>query len=246
MNYDFYNREERALCSHLFRLLHEWITPSSDTTLITRFLNQSGVAVEQENLREIRIYTEVALIRDAYFHRKPDVETFIDAFAGEIIIQDELGDVRLYSELPEILKDPSKTHPGQIRRKAKDLGIELTRDENSLYGAMQGMFNAKPDLAITLGSSLIVYEAKYTQRFDDLQLKRTQNIGEVWRKLLYEDIGFESPPSMTVSTIGPAAFKPDVSWEWIFELVQQTYPSNDRTYIAMGSAVEYLERNFPV
>jgi hypothetical protein len=246
MDYDFYNREERALCSHLFRLLHEWITPSSDTALIARFLNQSGVTVEQENLREIKIFTEVALIRDAYFHRKPDVEKFIDLLAGEIITQEELGDVRVYSELPDVLKNPSETHPGQIRRKAKDIGIELTRDENSLYGAMQGMFNAKPDLAITFSNSLIVYEAKYTQSFDDAQLKRTQNIGEVWRNLLYRDLGFESPPSTTVSTIGPAVFKPDISWEWIFGLVQLTYPSDDRTYVAMRSAVEYLSNDFKV
>lgn len=245
MDYDFYNREERALCSHLFRLLHEWITPSSDTVFISRFLGQSGYVGQQEDLREIKIYTEVALIRDAYFHRKPDVEQFIDDLAGEIIAQEELGDVRVYSELPDVLKNPSETHPGQIRRKAKDIGIELTREENSLYGAMQGMFNAKPDMAIALSDSLIVYEAKYTQPFDDRQLERTENIGQVWRKLLYGDLGFDSPPSLKVSTIGPAAFKPDVSWEWVFELVQQTYPAGDRTYVAIGNAVDYLAENFP-
>ena len=76
-------------------------------------------------------------------------------------------------------------------------------------------------MAITLSNSLIVYEAKYTQPFDDAQLMRTQNIGEVWRKLLYRDLRFESPPSMIVSTIGPADFKPDVSWKWIFGLVHK-------------------------
>ena len=82
--------------------------------------------------------------------------------------------VGVYSELPDVLENPSETHPGQIRRKTKEIGIGLTRYENSLYGAIQGTFNARPELAMTLSNSLIVYEAKYTQPFDDAQLKRTK------------------------------------------------------------------------
>ena len=130
MDYDYYNREERALCAHLFRLLHEWIAPASESTLITRFLNQSGLVVKQQDLGVIKIYTEVALIRDAYFHRRPLIEPFMDELANEIIHQEDLSQVRLFSELPDVLKDPSQTHPGQIRRKAKDLGIDLSSDEN--------------------------------------------------------------------------------------------------------------------
>jgi len=59
-------------------------------------------------------------------------------------------------------------------QETKEIGIELTRYENSLYGAIQGTFNARPELAMTLSNSLIVYEAKYTQPFDDAQLKRTK------------------------------------------------------------------------
>ncbi len=244
MNYDYYNREERALCAHLFRLLHEWIAPASDPVFITSFLNRSGLDVGQEDLVGTRIYIEVALIRDAYFHRKPNIESFMDDLALEIIRQEDLDQVRMYSVLPDVLKDPSRTHPGQIRRKAKEIGIELSRDENSLYAAIQGMFNAKPDLAITTTDSIIVYEAKYTQPFDAQQLRRTEHICQVWSKLLYSDLGFEAPPRTIVSKIGPTVFEPEVSWEWIFHLVEQTYPSNDRTYIAMRNAVNYLSETF--
>ena len=77
-----------------------------------------------------------------------NTEQSLDDLAMEIIHQENLGQVRMYSELPVILKDPSQTHPGQIRR--KDQGIELSRDENRLYGAMQGMFNAKLDFGDTI------------------------------------------------------------------------------------------------
>lgn len=242
--YDDYNREERALCAHLFRLLHEWITPGSDPTFITRFLEQSGLDVRQQDLGVIKIYTEVALIRDAYFHRKLNAEPFMDDLAREIICQDHLSQVRIYSELPDILKDPSRTHPGQIRQQAKRHSINLSSDERRLYGAVQGMFNAKPDLAITTADSLIVYEAKFTQGFDGVQLKRTKHISKVWSKLLCGDLGFEGPPKTIVSKLGARVFDPEVSWEWIFDLVKQTYPPNDRTYIAIRSAVSYLSELF--
>ena len=244
MDYDYYNREERALCSHLFRLLHEWIVPGGGSTLIGRFLSQSGLVEGQQDLGEIKIYVEVALIRDAYFHRKPSIEPFMNDLAMEIIDQEHLSQVRIYSDLPDILKDSAQTHPGQIRRKAKDHDIDLSRDENSLYGAIQGMFNAKPDLAIATGDSLIVYEAKYTQPFNEQQLKRTDRICQVWSKLLYGDLGFESPPKAIVSKIGPEVFNPEVSWEWIFDLAKLTYPATDRTYIAMRNAVKYLSETF--
>ena len=242
MNYDDYNREERALCAHLFRLLHEWIAQDSDKVFIVRFLNQSGLSAKHPDLENIKIYTEVALIRDAYFHRKPNVESFMDDLAREVIRQENLSDVRLFSELPNNLKDPSQTHPGQIRRKASETGISLSHDEESLYGAIQGMFNAKPDLAITTKDSIIVYEAKYTQRFDERQLKRTENIGQVWSRLLHDDLGFENPPRMIVSRIGPKVFGPEISWEWIYQLASETYPSNDRTYVALNSAIAYLNQ----
>ena len=80
MMYDDYNREERALCAHLFRLLHEWVTPTGNLELMTRFLNQSGHKVGEKKLGTISIYTEVALIRDAYFSKKPGVESFMDDY----------------------------------------------------------------------------------------------------------------------------------------------------------------------
>ena len=242
MKYDYYNREERALCAHLFRLLHQWIAADNGSDFMNRFINQSGLSVEQEYLGDIKIYTEVALIRDAYFHRKPYTEQFMDDLSKEVIQQENLNEVRIYSELPDILKDSSQTHPGQIRRKAREIGIALSQSENSLYAAIQGMFNAKPDLAITIKDSIIVYEAKYTQRFNEQQLQRTERISQVWGKLLYCDLGFDCPPRTIVSKIGPKVLEPDISWEWIFQLAAETYPSSDRTYVAMSSAVDYLNK----
>ena len=57
------------------------------------------------------------------------------------------------------------------------------------------MFNAKPDLAITLPGIVIAYEAKFTQAFGREQTSRTERIVEVWRTLLYDDLGFASPPN---------------------------------------------------
>jgi hypothetical protein len=102
------------------------------------------------------------------------------------------------------------------------------------------MFNAKPDLVISTTNTMVVYEAKYTQSFGAVQLRRTKRIAEVWANLLYSDLGFECPPRMFISTIGPAAFKPGVSWEWIADLAEQSLPVADRTHIAFTNARRYI------
>ena len=105
------------------------------------------------------------------------------------------------------------------------------------------MFNAKPDLAITLPGIVIAYEAKFTQAFGREQTSRTERIVEVWRTLLYDDLGFASPPNALTAAIGPQSAKPDISWEWLLDLATETYPLEDRTRLAIQSAVRWLIQN---
>jgi hypothetical protein len=155
--------------------------------------------------------------------------------------QEGINDCRLFSELPPILRDPRLTHPKQIRLKANTKGIQLSGGENIVYGAMQGMFNAKPDLVITIDTVLLVCEAKFTELFDDIQLKRTRNIAEVWATLLFEDIGFTESPAYTVFKLGAEKYYPDISWTDILEIAKQTYGENDRTRKAITAGVELLK-----
>lgn len=225
LNYDEYNREERYLCSHLFRLLHE---PMDSNRALREFLGYSS------ELPQFRIYAEVALIRDAYHARKPGVAPFMDGLVGLIMTQEEVPECRLYSELPEDLRNIQKTHPRQLKHEAGDL---LTDEEKNVYGALQGMFNAKPDLAICLEDSLIVYEAKFTLDFDPYQMKRTKNIGEAWAKLLYSDLGFANEPELKVRTLGLSKYSPDVSWEAVSKLADSIYPEVDRSRRALKNSL---------
>lgn len=76
--YDLYNREEKAICTHLFRLLHENLNLNEKSPL-GKFLD---IIFKQDldfrndiptltnlNFDNITIYSETALIRDAYFSK---------------------------------------------------------------------------------------------------------------------------------------------------------------------------------
>jgi len=228
MDYDWYNREERNLCSHLFRLLHE---PADNYYALRTFLG------EKLQLSSFRIYSEVALIRDAYFVRCPDVVPLMDNMVRLIMRQESVHQCRLFSELPADLQDWRKTHPKQIKLKADQ---QLSKEEQTVYGAMQGMFNAKPDLAICLDDLLLVYEAKFTLGFDARQSARTKKIAEVWAKLLYADIGFTAEPDrVQICTLGLAKFSPDISWETISRVAARIYPTGDRTRMTLENAVRF-------
>ena len=56
--------------------------------------------------------------------------------------------------------------------------------------------------------------------------------------MLFSDLGFLKIPAAVVAKIGPNKRDPDISWEWIFGLVKNTYPENDRSYIAFNNAVK--------
>ena len=225
MNYDYYNREERYICSHLFRLLHE---PMDGYFGLRQFTGRSSA------LSSFRIFSEVALIRDAYRARLPNVTTMMDDIVRLIMVQESVEDCRLYSRLPEELRDVKKTHPKQIKLKAGD---QLTRSEIIVYGAMQGMFNAKPDLVICTESSIAVYEAKYTLGFNQDQLERTEKIAQVWAELLYLDLGFKEKPEVRVLKLGLSRYSPDVSWESVSEIADKIYPVGDRTRLALRNTL---------
>ena len=241
MLYDDYNREERALCSHLFRLLHENLVTDCYNSPLSRVLQFLPIHGSQYSYHGVKVFTEVALIRDAYFARKPNVHDFMDKIVNRIAAQEGIAEYRTYSKLPIPLNDPDETHPKQIRYKAEKLSSDLTKAELTIYGCLQGMFNAKPDLAITIDNKLIVYEAKFTEPFDGAQLDRTNKIADVWANELFEDLGFDEKPQVVVSTIGAKALKPDLDWESVFEIQRDFYPANDRTYIAFKSAIKLLQ-----
>lgn len=244
MDYDSYNREERSICSHLFRLLHEKLdTPkSSALNEFLRVLANRIEAINPDSLQftNIRIYTEVALIRDAYFARKSAPGNFIKALTELVMKQESVSACRSLCDLHPEIDDPNRTHPGQVRQKAKRLNVELTSEENKVYGAIQGMFNAKPDLAITIDNLLIVFEAKLTEDFDAVQLQRTKNIADVWSKLLGADLGFERLPEVVIAKISAAKFCPDISWNEIFELQSHFFKPGDRSYIAFCNGLQLL------
>ncbi|MBI5215901.1 MAG: hypothetical protein HY960_09115 [Ignavibacteriae bacterium] len=249
--YDYYNREERSVCAHLFRLLHEKLQDKSASPLgqlLERLSNRKLIfkngssSLTNLPFDNIGIYFEAAIIRDAYSNAKPTINLFMDELTKLLVKQEAATDCRLFSQLPKPLNNSKLTHPRQIRQKASEEGVFLKEDESKVYGAMQGMFNAKPDLVITIDNILLVFEAKLTEEFDTKQLARTWNIAEVWSKLLFNDLGFSQPPIFSVVKLGASKFNSDINWKDIFEIVTLTYDENDRTRIAINAAVELLKR----
>ena len=250
-NYDYYNREERAICAHLFRLLHERLKEKHSSPLgqFLKILSQSNLEFKNGTVdfntlqfNNVAIYCETSIIRDAYQNAKPDVNGFMDRMTRLLMKQENVKDCRLYSQLPDPLSNISSTHPKQIRQKAESKGIKLTDGESKVFGAMQGMFNAKPDLVITIDNLLFVCEAKHTEKFDDKQLIRTWNISEVWSELLFEDLGFIEKPVYSVFKLGASDFMPHVSWADVSKIADVTYTEDDRTRIAIKSGVYLLDR----
>jgi hypothetical protein len=249
-NYDKINREERAICAHLFRLLHESLE-KKDASPFGRLINlmlERGLIIDkssdnqnQLDFKNIGIYTEVALIRDYFNSIKISPNEFMDQLVTLIIAQEKVNnDCRLYSNLGDPLNNPIKTHPKQIRQKADYLKIDLTKNELSVYGALQGMFNAKPDLVLTVDNKLITIEAKFTEKFDDVQLKRTKNITQVWKELLYRELGFNEKPDTYVIKLGASNLNAEISWKDIYTLAKQVYTPEDRSMIAFESGLQLL------
>jgi len=249
-HYDTYNREERAICAHLFRLLHEKLHLKEKSTLGQFLSLLSKAKLEYSNVipdfsslkyQNVAIYCEAAIIRDKYYNSKPDVNDFMDKLTKLLMKQEEVVECTLYSQLPSALNDIRSTHPKQIRQKADEKCISLTEGEKKVYGAMQGMFNAKPDLVITIDNLLLVCEAKFTEKFDKEQIIRTEKIVQVWAELLYEDLGFTEKPIYTVFKLGAANSNPDISWEEVSKIAENTYHEDDRTRVAIKSGTKILQ-----
>lgn len=145
MNYLEYNREERDICAHLFRLLLE---DQPYWGPLKEFLGAIKAS-------DPRIYCEVALIRDAYHAQKPNTQQFLDDLCELIARQNQIESYTHFADLPDSIKDPSQTHPKQIRFKLRDMGRLKSVSDQLVYGSLQGMFNAKPDLVVCSGSDLV-------------------------------------------------------------------------------------------
>jgi hypothetical protein len=217
MEYIRYNREERDICAHLFRLLLE---DQPEWGPLKEFLGK-------ETIDNPRIFCEAAILRDAYYERKPHISQFISDVCDIIAQQNEIKTYRTFSELPEEFRNPNKTHPKQIKFKMKNCGKELSEADRTVYGSLQAMFNAKPDLVICEGNNLYVYEAKYTLGFDQEQLKRTEEIAEVWKKILFRDLGFKEEPDIQIRKLGLDMFRPNISWEKILEIARKCWGEAD-------------------
>jgi len=226
LDYSIYNREERDICAHLFRLLLE---DQPNWGPLCQFLGVEAVT-------NPRVYCEVALIRDAYHARKPDSGEFMSELVELVARQENVDNHTPFPKLPDAIKNPGRTHPKQIRFKLKDEWGELPESDDAVYGAVQGMFNAKPDLAICDGDTLYVYEAKFTEKFDLDQIHRTGMIAAVWSALLYTDLGFNSPPRISLRALGledkmPPAVRHEVeqfvTWGSIPEIAESVWAASD-------------------
>ena len=217
MQYIKYNREERDLCTHLFRLL------LADQPRWGPLRQLFGL----EAIAEPSLYSEVALIRDAYHERKPDTSVFVEALCECLADQNSVYDYTKFSDLPEDLRNGRKTHPRQLRKKMSDRKLLEKEGDATVYGALQALFNAKPDLAICNGRHLLVVEAKYTLDFDLDQLRRTRSIAKIWSQLLYNDLGFDTAPDIRMYTLGLSKYEPDLTWEFVYEVARDLWGDDD-------------------
>ena len=95
------------------------------------------------------------------------------------------------------------------------------------------------EISKELSVNLTVYEVdKLTQTvkiiiegehldFDEIQLKRTKEIAEVWQKLLYRDLGFTNEPDIEMRKLGLKKYKPDISWEDVYNIAVQFWGQDD-------------------
>ncbi|NMO19949.1 hypothetical protein HPC49_20335 [Pyxidicoccus fallax] len=250
--FDRINREERAACAHLFRLLHEGLATAPQASAMARVLavlHERGLDVPTEAAGAV-VLTEVALIRDAYESWKDsDVSSRMDDLVG--LVAEGRPHTR-WSQLAPVLRDPRQTHPAQVRSKADRLSIgvgpegtlpgsPLDVQNRTVYGTLQGVFNAKPDLALVLPSRLIVFEAKLTEAFDNEQFERTRLLARLWASpLLHGYLGFSSQPPVSVEKLGDEGTGATLTWQDLLRIAAERYPPNDRTYIALRTVVDLL------
>jgi len=249
IKFDTYNREERAISAHLFRLLHERLEEKaaspfgqfmSELSKSSLTFGNGKVALAKLKFENIAIYCEPSIVRDAYQSKRAERIAFMDDLTRLVMKHEGVSECRLYSELPEPLRNTKLTHPKQIKQKATLANIPLSEGETAVYKAIQGMFNAKPNLVITVDNLLLVGETKFTELFDQAQLDRTVKMAEIWANYLFKDFGFTEPPVYAVFKLGAQKSNPDISWTTITKIAGKTYGSEDRTRIALEAALELL------
>ncbi len=226
--YDSYNREERALCSHLFQILHDGLGDKPKEyylkTLIDHTMSNlrirpafvSGDIVSAWNKAALpcaTIYTEVALLRDAVKHKVVDSDV--------------------------------------VREQIKSLNAPHHGKSDPVGWSYRGILSAKPDLVIAFPNLLLVFEIKFTLPFDEKQLTRTRDLVETWRHLrikdsglpLWSELGVCGEAPYAVLTIGDERRAPDLSWQSIFDVMKPEYLSkSNRTCIVFDRAKSLLEK----
>ena len=120
MDYLRYNREERDLCAHLFRLL---LDDQSNWRPLKAFL-------KVDTVDNPRIFCEVALIRDAYKERvrNKDYISFMNSLVKIVADQEGVKDFTKFNALDENLRDPESIHPKQIAYKIKNQNFENKKE----------------------------------------------------------------------------------------------------------------------
>jgi hypothetical protein len=242
-DYDNFNREERAMCAHLFRLLHEKLDDIDKSPLkqFVEYLSHSELHFENGKVdlktlkyENVKIFSEVSIIRDKFDDLKPNTNQFIDKIIE--IIKEQKG---LNCTIPPELK----LHPAQVLAKDKELYNNLKEDQRTVFDSLKGLFYTKPDLAITIDNLLLVCEAKFTLPFDNKQIESTRNIAEIWAKVLYKELGFESPPVFCVFKLGHNRHnEKNITWENILKIAQKYYSERDRTRKVLEAGVRLLNR----
>lgn len=249
-SYDRYNREERALCSHLFRLLHEPAPSAELEPPIVQFArllidNREIEWIGDPNLspkadwQQVRMYSEVALLRDAYKDRltRAEHDEFMDEIVAEVSRIENVNDCISWSELMA-QQTKGRIHPRRVLNTLENRGLSSLIDGNqAVYCTIQSMFNSKPDMALTFNGHLVLIEAKFTQKRDGKQIALARKIVRVWASILYEDLGFaELPKAYAVATLG--AHKDDITWSDVANIADQYYNENDISRRAFRYAVD--------
>jgi hypothetical protein len=231
--YDQYNREERALCAHLFRLLHEGLIQYPKDSYLKCIIDKIDKPIVPEGVRNVwkcisncedelrkaRIYCEVALIRDAVYKSK--------------------------------MTTSSKVEDYHKRKLAQKL---LCSGGNKLWPEYEGLFSAKPDLVIAFPRLLLVFEAKLLMPFDNNQIARTEDVVDAWKALkiesesgqekpLWSDLGVNDNAASVVLRLGrQSQEKISLTWEDVFQVMKDKhFPKEDRTWIAFEAAMKLLE-----
>lgn len=248
--YDRYNREERALCSHLFRLLHEPAPAAELEPPIAQFArlltdNQETEWIGNPNpspntdWQQARMYSEVALLRDAYKDRltRSEHNEFMDQIVAEVSRIENVNDCISWSELMA-QQTKGHIHPRRVLNTLKNRDLSSLIDgSQAVYCTIQSMFNSKPDMALTFNGHLVLIEAKFTQKRNDKQIALSKKTVRVWASILYEDLGFAEPPkAYAVATLG--AHKGDITWSDVANIADQYYSENDISRQAFRYAMD--------